>query len=503
MEHVLRTAQIFSSNMVFQREKNVVIWGEGRNNSQVSISFHGHKITKSVIEYKWEIELPPMEAGGPYVMEISDGTDQIVYENIMIGEVWFAGGQSNMELELQNCLNGSKELEQADYNTIRFYNTAKIGTLEGEDLEEERKRKWQVVKPDTAYDMSAVAYFYARELSKNLGVTIGIIDCYWGGTSISSWVDKAFLEENTFTQEYLQEWNEKVGDKTDEEYEKEIVEHKIRLQTWSEKNNELKAMNPDITWEEIVEQIGDCPWENPAGYKSPYRPGGLYETMVQRVMPYTIKGFLWYQGESDESKGYIYDKMLYHLIELWRKDWRDETLPFHVVQLPMWIEKGQEDPKLWPVIREMQRKVTDTVKNTYLTVLLDCGEFDNIHPLDKQTVGYRLSLQSLKYTYKLHNLHSDSPKYLQRVIKDDKIVLYFDHVYGGFMVNDKKAIRHFEIAGEDKVFMPAEAYIDGDTIVVSNKLIKNPKYARYGWVNYGIVNLFSAEGFPVAPFVTK
>lgn len=503
MEKQLKTAQVFSSNMVLQREKNIVIWGEGKEGSEVTVSINSHKAKAPVIKYKWNVELPKMEAGGPYVMTITDGTDKVVYENVMIGEVWLAGGQSNMELELRNCQNGKEELANANYDNIRFYNTARIGTLEEKDLLEEKKKSWQVVKPETAFDMSAVAYFYAREVSKRLGIAIGIIDCYKGGTSISAWLSKECLEKDLDAATYLSDWNEKVGNKTDEEYEKEIIDFEKAVYEWNEKADGLKKDNPDITWNELVEKLGNNPWEEPAGYKSQYRPAGLYYTMLQRVMPYTIRGFLWYQGEQDENKPEIYDKMLYKLIDLWRTDWKDETLPFYIVQLPMWIEKGRADDKSWAILRDKQRKVAETVANAYLTVLIDCGEFDNIHPLDKQTVGYRLALQVLKNTYEMKDLHADGPKYLQRDLKNGKIVLHFNHVYGGFVVKGNEEIRLFEIAGEDKVFVPADAVIIDNTIEISNKNIKNPKYARYGWTNYGIVNLFNAEGFPVAPFATR
>lgn len=503
MNKSLKTANIFSSNMVLQQGKNIRIWGEGRENSQVTVSINGHKITSKVIECKWNMEVPSMEYGGPYVMTITDGAEEIIYQNIMIGEVWFAGGQSNMEMALANSLEGEEEAKKADNASIRFYNAAKIATLMEQDLKEEQKHSWTVMSSSAANDMSAVAYYFAKEVSKILGITVGIIDCYWGGSSISCWVDKEFIENDFEVKQYLDEWNEKASQMTAKEYEAACEEFDRAYLDWIQKNNKLRKEEPSITWQEVLEKIGNCPWERPIGYKSPYRPAGLYYTMVQRVMPYTIKGFLWYQGETDENKPYLYDKMLSHLIALWRDDWKDETLPFYIVQLPMWIEKGKEDTRDWAVLRDKQRKVADTIKNTYLTVLIDCGEFDNIHPLDKQIVGERLALQTLKYSYKYKKLCVDSPKYLQRDLKGDKIVLYFDHVDGGFVVKGDEAIKYFEVAGEDKKFMPAKAVIVGETIEVSSEFVKNPKYARYAWVNYGIVNLFNAEGFPVAPFATK
>lgn len=503
MKEKLRTAQIFGSNMVLQREKNILIWGYGRKNSTVIVTLNGHKESSKAIECKWSIELPKMQAGGPYIMTISDGIDEICFHNIMIGEVWLAGGQSNMELELQNCKNGKLEVSQADNDNIRFYNVAKIATLEEDDLEEEAKSEWLMAKTEDVSHMSAVAYFFAKELQKELGIAIGIIDCYWGGASISCWLSEERLESDMNAHIYFEEWQELIGDKTIEEYEQEVETFQHDYQSWAEQSGELLRKHSDWTMRNVIEQIGNCPWERPVGYKSPFRPAGLYHTMLERIVPFTVKGVLWYQGEQDADKADIYDRMLYHLIEQWRDDWKDEKLPFYIVQLPMWIEKGAEDDKSWAILRDKQRKIADTVKNVYLTVLIDCGEYDNIHPLEKETVGHRLALQVLKYSYLRKDLYVEGPKYLQRDLKNGRIVLYFDHVYGGFEVRGNEKIALFEIAGDDKTFIGAEAVIENDTIVVSNNTVKNPKYARYGWTNYGIVNLFNAEGLPLAPFVTR
>lgn len=498
----LKTAQIFTSNMVLQRNQNIRVWGEGRKNSTITVHIGEHKVSTKVIECEWSVELPRMEAGGPYTMVITDGLDEAAYYNVMVGEVWLAGGQSNMEMELQNCLNGVDEVKKADCEMIRFYNTAKIATLDEEDLQEEAKSRWMPVKPYSAGKMSAVAYFFAREVQEKLGIAIGIIDCYWGGSSICCWMGEEKIECDLDAHIYSEEWRELVGEQSIEEYEYEVELFRKNQRRWIDESEELKIENPNITMWEISKLIGDCPWEHPFGYKSPYRPAGLYYTMIQRIAPYNIKGVLWYQGEQDANKAEIYHRMLRHLISQWREEWMDEKLPFYIVQLPMWIDKNSTDDKSWAVIREAQRFVTETIKNCYLTVLSDCGEFDNIHPLDKKTVGHRLAMQALNYSYKYKELYVEGPKYLQRDLKDGKIVLYFEHVDGGFITKGSEKIELFEIAGEDREFVEADAVIIGETIEVSSNKIKNPKYARFAWTNYGIVNLFNAEGFPLAPFAT-
>lgn len=502
-EQIFKPAQIFSSNMVLQQKKPIVVWGSGKNGTIVTASIGIHWADCKVSNGKWQLEMPRMDAGGPYEMRISDGEKEYSYENVMIGEVWYAGGQSNMELELQNARDGEHEVAKANNPNIRFYNVAKIPTLELKDLEEEATRSWQVVSPETAATMSAVGYYYACELSKELQVAIGIIDCYWGGTSISCWMSKEYVNEDEISRQYITKWDEMVGDKTDEQYEQEMEEYQKILKTWETRCEEVQRVHPNISNEDLVSQIGDYPWPPPYGKKSQFRPAGLYYTMVQRVIPYTIRGFLWYQGEEDEKQPDIYDHMLFKLIRQWRNDWKDDSLPFIIMQLPMFIAHNAEDTKSWAIIRQKQQEVVKAVKNTYLTVLIDCGEYDNIHPLDKKTVGYRSAQISLENVYNVKNLCANSPIYKSRDLKKDKIVLYFDHVYGGFQISNGNTVNLFEIAGEDGLFVEALVNIVGETIEVSNKLISYPKYARYGWTNYGIVNLYNAKGLPVAPFVTK
>lgn len=503
---VFKIASIFSNHMVLQRDKKITVWGNGVEESYIKVTLNDTTVKGRVKGGKWLIQLPSMEAGGPYTMMVTDGSSTIAFTDVMVGEVWFAGGQSNMELELKDCKNGKEEVAHANQPNIRFYNTLKIPFIDSEALKEEEKTSWHLCNENTAHNMSAVGYFYAKKLAQELNVTIGIIDCYWGGTSITCWMSREYLEKDLDAYSYIEAYEAKVGNKTDEQYEEEMKVYNKAYLAWCERVDNLREENPNISWEEINEKAGICPWPQPTGRKSPFRPAGLYETMVSRVKPYTIRGFIYYQGEEDVYKASLYGKLMVKLIDQWRSDWKDDCLPFLFVQLPMYIAKGAIDDKQWAILRDQQMKVFRTIKNTGMAVIIDCGEFDNIHPLDKQTVGYRLALQGLKVAYSIDQ-NADAPIFKDYVIEEDTFRLYFYNMGKKIIIKNgdvkENNIVGFEVAGEDLNFVPATATLDGVEILVSAKEIQNPQYVRYAWTNYGSTSVYSEYDLPLAPFTTS
>ena len=251
---------------------------------------------------------------------------------------------------------------------------------------------------------------------------------------------------------------ELMKDRSFEEYIEELNEYNSWYEVWQKKVEQLYAENPQILWSKVLEIAGECRWPEPLGPKSPFRASGLYETMLQRVTPYTLRGFIYYQGESDDHKPKIYGKLLTKLIEQWRNDWEDDELPFILVQLPMFIGREDIDRKNWPIIREEQMRVHKTIKNTGIAVILDCGEFDNIHPLDKETVGHRLALQAFNHVYG-KEVEAYGPIYKELRYLEHGIELVFDHAEGGIQVKGDSA-EGFEIAGEDKEFFRADIEIN-------------------------------------------
>lgn len=499
---ILSCAPIFSDNMVLQRNKNIAVFGMAYDNMKVTVTLNGKTAEATAKDHKWSVLLPPMEAGGPYEMTVSSGDERITFCNIMIGEVWLAGGQSNMELELQNSLGGKKVLENIGSANVRFYYTKKNSYIDEFFYADERDNCWKTASKENSEAWSAVGFYFAKKLSEDLGVTVGVIGCNWGGTSASAWMPRETLLADSDLRSYADEYDEAIAGKTLEQYLAELDDYNAYVEVWQPKINEFYAKHPDGEWGDALEFAGPCRYPGPLGPKSPFRAGGLYETMLMRVCPYTLAGFIYYQGESDDHKPNIYYKLFKSLIEQWRNDWRDDSLPFLFVQLPMFINRGEEDRKHWCLIREAQMRVHQTTANTGIAVILDCGEYGNIHPVDKEPVGERLELQALCHVYgMICENEAYGAIYKSFEYKDGGMFLHFDHAEDGFDVRGEAV--GFEIAGEDKLYHKAEVTVQNDKIFARSGEVKEPKYLRYNWVNYGEVTVFSKNGIPLAPFRTS
>ena len=490
-------AAMFSDHMVLQREKPVLIWGNGSDGKSVCVTMNGQSVTTKIADNQWQVEFEPMSAGGPYVMECACDDECITFTDVMVGEVWLAGGQSNMELELQNCDYAEEELKNANYDGIRFYNVVKKGVITDEVLRQQEASKWKVCKSEQAKDVSAVAYFCARRLHQELGVAIGVIGCYIGGTSATCWMDEATLMSEPESAGYVTDYDARIGNKTDEEYAAEMEEYNRQWKAWDDGVQEVRRQKPDATWEYINERVGACPWPQPAGRTSNYRPANPYHGMLERVIPYTLRGFWYYQGEEDSYKSEGYGVLMRLLINLWREKFRDASAPFILNQLPMYIAKGAEDDKCWAVLREQQALAAEQVPNTYMNVLIDCGEFDNIHPTDKQTVGGRMALLCLEHVYGIP-CNADAPVCQSVERRGNQTVVSFSGE--GLQVKGNQ-ITLFEVAGDDGVYHTAEAeLLSGCEVAVTCEEIADPKEIRYAFTNYGKVTLFGTNDLPAAPF---
>ncbi|SDA10256.1 sialate O-acetylesterase [Ruminococcus sp. YE71] len=495
-------ASIFSSNMVLQREKCITVWGEADDGAVITAEINGSRGEGTAHGGKWSLSLPPMPAGGPYELTVSCGSESKTFTNVMLGEVWLCGGQSNMELELRNCKGGSEVLKDLtpDCN-VRFYYTNKRGIIDEDFYEAERNSAWSEAGSESSKAWSAVGFFFARKLAKELGVTVGLVGCNWGGTSASAWVDRETLADSKQTVSYLEDYDKAIEGKSVEQQIAEYDAYAERMRQWNEKASVYYAEKPGITWDELAVLIGKNEYPGPMGCKNEYRPCGLYETMIMRVCPYTLRGFLYYQGESDDHKPDSYYKLFTALIARWREIWGDDELPFIMVQLPMFKYEADPDHRHWCKIREAQMKAFRTVKNTGIAVISDCGEFNNIHPVDKVPVGERLCLQAEKLVYGM-DVDAFGPMFRSVVFEGENAKLSFDHAESGFEVKTEKVIG-FEIAGDDKEFTEAEAEINGSNIIVHSEKVKTPKYVRYDWYNWIEVSLFGKNGIPLAPFTTE
>lgn len=495
-----RLASVFSDHMVLSRNHPIRLFGEAESGTRIMATLNGSTASATAREHRFEIVLPPMTAEGPHILTVTCGDETLAFYDVMIGEVYLAGGQSNMELELQNADDGKRLVAEANHPDIRFYNVPKQPWLDAAARAAERATRWHVVTPGACAELSAVAYHFAVRLQAAHGVPVGIIDCYWGGTSIACWLEEAALRLTTAGNDLLEAYAARIAGKTDEQFDMESKAHDDAFQAWCNRVDALKAQHPDLPMPQINELAGACPWGPPIGRKSPFRPAGLAETMVKRVAPYTLTGILYYQGEEDTSHPELYLPLMMTLVPYWRGLFRDDALPFLFAQLPMFIAANEVDDKRWAVLRHAQECAHKALRNTGLAVLIDCGEFDNIHPTDKQTVGERLYWQTEKVA--CGNADApDSPRALYVLREGDAILVTLDTPVR--VVGEQAQPALLEVAGADGVFHPATANIGGNTLRLTAEGVQEPVEARYAWVNYGKVNLFGEVGLPLAPFWLK
>lgn len=497
---MLKCSQMFSDSMVLQREKCITVWGTGESGKRITAAIGDNKAECTVRGGKWRCELLPMEAAEGLTLTVTDGTDTLTFTDIAVGEVWLCGGQSNMELEIQNAKDGAKYLAELNKDTpIRYYYTPKVATAEEAERQGEQTA-WQRADSETSKCWSAVGLHFARKLSKELGVVVGLIGCNWGGTSASNWLDRESLENDKRISSYIEEYEETIKGKSLEEQKAEYEAFLQHEKEWLAKAQEYWKDTPGMSWGQLEEKIGVYGWSGPKNEFNPFRPTAMYENMIKRVCPYTLRGFLYYQGESDDHKPDSYYVLLTTLITKWREIWGDDTLPFIMVQLPMHQNAGDPDYKHWCKIRSAQMKTFRTVKNTGIAVILDCGEFNEIHPKDKLPVGERLCLQAEKLVYGM-DVDAFGPIYESCIFKDGKAEVKFANSENGFKV--KGSIKGFEIAGEDGIFVPAQAAIGGGKALIWADKVTSPAAVRYNWTNFGDVTVFGKNGIPMAPFSTS
>lgn len=588
--HRFRLAAVFSDAMVLQRDRPIVVFGTGMPGTPISVALAPAPATTSEkpvdrsgktrppsapsnvhdpddhavnaattidVQGDWSVRLPALPAGGPYTLTVCDGEESIICHDVLIGEVWLAGGQSNMELELRNSLHPADVIAASQDSMLRYYNTPKTGEV---DIPAEDASHWSVAGPDTIGVMSAVAYYFAVALRTELGpdVPVGIVDCYVGGTSVTCWMSEERLRSTPAGRGYLSRYRTQIAGKTDAQCRAEYAAWQRESDRWNGAIADARAANPDVTWDELNERFGACPWPPPMTPFSQFRPTGPFEAMLRRVAPYTIRGFLWYQGEEDEARCNDYRQLLGQMIDEWRELWTTEAsqstdaapapLPFLVVQLPRWIDKTVDragtDLRHWAVIREAQQDAADTIANVHLTVTFDCGEYDNIHPLDKRTVGERLAAGALRHVYGRANVSAEGPRYAQTVSDDGDaadntrpnaaaaaehrpaLTLRFVHAEGlrfghwngdalgenvatplgvptGDPYHRSAAESGFELMDANGDWFPADAAIDGDTVTLTADAVACPSVARYGWFGWGPAPLFNGVALPAAPFRTR
>ena len=433
------------------------------------------------------IHLPAQTIGaGPLTLTLTSDTMTWMATDLVTGCLFMAGGQSNMEWGLWNAEGGQDVIKTHDDPDLRYFNVPRVSVLDDAGLAAHDAAHWQQIAPHIGGDMSAVAYFFARELRAKLGLPVGIVGCNWGGTSILSWMDEVALNRSVPAMKAAADYESKYGEipLTEWQCKQDAFQHDMDV--WNAKVAEVKEANPGIEWAEVEKLAGVCPWNPPPGPGSPYRPGQLHRTMVDKIVPVALNGILFYQGETDAGRPDEYGDMLITLVTRWRELFGDAELPFYNVQLPMFIDAGAKDDFRWAILRQQQEKAWKALRNSHLAVMLDAGEYGNIHPVDKVTPGTRLA--------RLFLGDDETPRAIAKSMQNNVLTVTLTQPVTG----DGEL---FEIAGEDGVYVPANAELDGCSIRLSAKIVAHPVKARYAWVNWAKVHVFGESGLPLAPFV--
>ncbi len=493
--------RVFSDNMVLQRDKPLPVWGKASPGEKVSVVFAGQeKSTTAGENGLWQLTLDPLPVNKTPQSLVVSGENTIHLENVLVGEVWLCSGQSNMEWLVDKSANPDEEKAAANFPEIRHF---KVPRTSRAFPQADVKANWQICSPSTVSGFTAVGYFFARELFQKLDVPIGLLHSSWGGTAIEVWMSPESVEATP----ELSELNAKLFSQTSlsPEGKQRHEDYLADLKKWIPATEEALSNGKPITEPPIV------PW--PAGDNP--QPTQLYKGMIHPLAPFALRGAIWYQGESNGFEDIIYKTKLRALIGGWRTKWNQGDFPFYIVQISNYakIDPARRDAGMnWAKLREAQLKALE-ITNTGLAVTIDIGESEDIHPKNKQDVGKRLALWALADAYG-KDITPSGPLYRSHRVEDGKIRISFDHSKNGLMIGKKEGLASvapdpaskllwIEIAGEDRIFKPAEAVIEGAELVIFSSEVPAPVAARYAFLQDPAgANLYNNEGLPASPFRT-
>ena len=482
---------VIGDNMVLQRDAKVVIWGTADPGEKVSVSLRDQKAGATADgEGRWKVQLGPVPAGGPMEMTVA-GKNTLTLKNLLVGEVWVASGQSNMQWTVRASANPEQEIQEAKYPSIRLFTVPRTPATEPQS---DCNAKWVECSPETIAEFSAVAFYFGRHLHKTLEVPIGLINTSFGGTAAEAWTSRPTLESVAEFKPIFERWDKMVADfpKAKADYEKNSEK---LLEDWKQAVQKAKA-------EGKTPPRQPQPPSNPA--TNPNHYSTLYNGMIAPLMPYTVKGAIWYQGESNADRAYQYRKLFPAMIQDWRKAWGQE-FPFLFVQLANYNPRQPEPAEStgdsdWAELREAQL-MTLSLPKTAMAVITDIGDAKDIHPKNKQDVGRRLALAALHMSYG-KDIVCSGPVFEKLQVEGSTVRLQFKHVGSGLVAQGGGAIKGFAVAGSDKKFYAAEARIDGNSVVVRSDQVEKPVGVRYAWANNPLGNLFNKDGLPASPFRT-
>lgn len=467
----LRLSELYSDNMVLQRDRPLPISGSANALEKVTVTIGKQKHTiQTGLDGNWTIKLKPLAAGGPHTLTVAAGKKTLIYKNVLVGEVWLCSGQSNMECLLRSATTGKADVPLTENSEIRFFDMkARWSTQAVEwdasvldslnQLQYYNNTQWSLCSPATSGSFSAVAYYFGKMLQDSLKVPIGLISNAVGGSPAEAWIDRSILEYHFPA--ILRNW-------TKNDF----------IQDWVRGRAALNVKKGTDKYQ-----------------RHPYEPCYLYEAGIRPLEQFPIKGVIWYQGESNAHNREAHEKLFKLLVQSWRKNWEDEQLPFYYVQL-----SSLERPS-WTWFRDSQRRMLKEIPYTGMAVSSDQGDSLDVHPRSKKPIGERLAHWALNKTYGMQQVVPSGPLYQEVEFSKGAAYLSFDCAEG-MCSSDGQPLRTFEIAETEGVYYSATAEVLGNRIKVMSKEVKNPRHVRYGWQPFTRANLVNGSGLPASTFRT-
>lgn len=480
----VKMPSIFSDHMVLQRDKPIPIWGSAAPGEEVTVEFANQKkTTQADAAGKWRLTLDSLPVNAA-PQTLKAGT--VTIQDVLVGEVWLASGQSNMEWEMQMKPDSKADIPNTTHPNLRLIEVPKTTALTPQD---DVPAKWARSSPESAATFSAVGYYFGLKLLEELNVPIGIIQSAWGGTRIEPWTSIEGFDAVPELKGFIADVRSKLPGTT--AYRTAHEKHLATVEKWQQ------AVNVALEKKQPVPALPSQPSTLKADAGT---PAALYNAMIHPLVPFAIRGAIWYQGESNHNEGFVYTDKKKALIASWRSMFQQPELPFYFVQIAP-FQYGTEEPEILAQFWQAQRKCLD-IPHTGMATISDIGEVPDIHPAKKKEVARRLSLWALSETYGRSGIDPNGPLYASHGVEGSAIRVKFAHATGGLAARDGKALTHFEIAGRDGLFQPAEAKIDGDSVLLTSEKVPQPRRARFAWSKLAIANLTNGDGLPATAFHT-
>jgi sialate O-acetylesterase len=487
-------APLFADHAVLQSGKTVPVWGRADPGEKVTVKYREYAAAGLAdLDGRWVALLPPMPAQASGADLIATGKNSISVHDVVVGDVWLCSGQSNMEFpvydpnsQIFHLKNGEKEAAAANFPPIRqFAVSRQVADKPAETV----KGAWAVCSPETAGRFTAVGYFFARDIFRRFGVPVGIIDSTWGGTPVESWMSPAALASDPAFAVIGERWKQALA-----EYPAKKTAFDPAIAEWA-REEAVEAAAGKARHAAFL-KTHPKPRE-PVGPGSSWMPAGLFNGMINPLLPFGIRGILWYQGESNAGRASEYHNLFSAMVTEWRSNFGQGDLPFYWVQLASY--KVPDDPTgaTWAWLREAQTQ-TLSLPATGQASAIDIGDPDNIHPADKQEVGRRLALIAKARVYGI-SVDYSGPVFSSATVEGNSIRVRFEYADNGLTAAGKP-LQSFELAGADRKFHPASASISGSTVVVRSAEVPAPVAVRYAWQNAPEANLFNGAGLPATPF---